>query len=523
MFSETKSLDIKIDNQIISLKITPLKHSSSEAVQIAGRFYSINYGNTQLTPVVEKIVKEVLSQPLQNVEQFENNLRTRISLMTEKTMIGLPLQAEVQSTSSIEKKELDQILSKEIVSNYLEKLKNCSYFSGVVKVNFSDGTTMTMTNKGFLPDQSFDANTIFNVMSVGKLFTAIAIMQLFEQGKIELDDPINQYLTAEDLELRDADPMYIQDMGFQKDEEKARFFEEVQKSSISVRDLLTHTAGLIKENQKYRFDPKEKGKYNYSNYGYQLLARLIERQSELSFVEYVQKNIFTRPGHEEEMIMPTALSCSQKPLHQEPDPLYVYKKELFRVEEPIRVPKSDGNGCWWMNVDDLLRFAKAFMDNKYISSESKQAMLTPALFRTPDGFLQQGLGFVLSPGKSDEPAAFANQGSLDGRSALISTIYDKNTTLIIAALCNCDSGSNFFADLIQMARGREISKPLSYLEEEGEATEEALRWLLKADATNQEVIRKYLKKKNIPYHLWKVMANELKPQRPDMAKILSSL
>ena len=523
---DVNSFSINIGENKISFKLDP--NNSKDAINIAGRNYNLEYGNVENISSIREAVLEVLEQPIHNIDEFQLKLSERVSKLTiNDTGKIAKLSSQINSiTPKNEKVELHLSLSKEVVDEYLHKLESCPCFSGVVKVQFPDGSSSLAIGKGSLPEQKFDENTIFNVMSVGKLFTAIGIMQLVEQEKIDLDAPIKQYLSTEQKELKnsDTDPKYIEDMKFQNIYSKTRFFMGINSNPITVRQLLTHTSGIVESGQEgYRFVRGEKGKYNYSNYGFQLLARIIETQAKISFLDYMQKNIFQNPKNSENIIMPGALLHMKKPPSDEPIPTYSYKNGLHPVEKPMSVPKPDGNGCWWMNANDLLSFSKAFMEDHYVSAESKKILLTPVISRTDDGFLQQGLGFVVSPGKDNEPIAFANQGSFGGRSALVCSIYDGMTTISISALCNCDSGSNFFADLVRMARGEKIEIPLSYLREEAKVTQKAIDWLLVQDAKNKTEILNYLETNKIPYHLLALIAKDVESSRPDIANLLRTL
>jgi CubicO group peptidase (beta-lactamase class C family) len=131
----------------------------------------------------------------------------------------------------------------------------------------------------------------FRLGSVTKMFTAISIMQLVEQGKIDLDASVETYLP-------DLKPKQVN-----------------SANPIKIRHLLTHTSGFTHEvfNHAYgtTIPPQqtlvkwaseevltiEPGyMFNYSNIGYGLLGVVIERVSGLSYAEYIQKHIFTPLG-----------------------------------------------------------------------------------------------------------------------------------------------------------------------------------------------------------------------------------
>jgi D-alanyl-D-alanine carboxypeptidase len=140
--------------------------------------------------------------------------------------------------------------------------------------------------------KKIDDRTTYNVYSVTKTFTALAVLQLAEQGKLEIDEPVLRYL---------PDFPY--------------------GSEITVRNLLTHSSGIpnpiplswihlaedheefnnkafgnlvISENAKTKFPPNEK--YAYSNIGYIVLGRLIEAVSGLTYEAYMNEHILDKLG-----------------------------------------------------------------------------------------------------------------------------------------------------------------------------------------------------------------------------------
>ncbi|MEJ6951368.1 serine hydrolase domain-containing protein [Natronospora cellulosivora (SeqCode)] len=125
--------------------------------------------------------------------------------------------------------------------------------------------------------------TIYCIASVTKPITATAIMILVDQGLVELDEHIINYIPQLSLKGQDY-------------------------KDIKVKHLLSHSAGLkYKVSYEYLFSdttclleylkyetllfPPGKG-YNYSNIGYSLLGLIIESTSGLSFEKYINKNIF---------------------------------------------------------------------------------------------------------------------------------------------------------------------------------------------------------------------------------------
>ncbi len=138
-------------------------------------------------------------------------------------------------------------------------------------------------------------NSLFSICSISKLFTSIGIMQLVNEGKINLDDPLKKHLTFFDL---------------------VQIYPE--SSPITIRNILTHSSGLPREsNQPYWSNTdlifptkkvvieglsKQKTLYpankyfQYSNLGLTLLGYLIEEVSGVSYSQYISDKILNPLG-----------------------------------------------------------------------------------------------------------------------------------------------------------------------------------------------------------------------------------
>lgn len=143
---------------------------------------------------------------------------------------------------------------------------------------------------------SITPKTCFRIASISKTFTAVAVMQLVEQGKINLDDRVEKYLPWFKAQTKDFN-----------------------SSNITIRQVLSHTGGVFRdgntphwENDKF---PDLAGlkksisnksvvfenltKFKYSNFGFALLGEVIKKASNLDYDEYVTKNIIKKLGMEQ--------------------------------------------------------------------------------------------------------------------------------------------------------------------------------------------------------------------------------
>ena len=176
---------------------------------------------------------------------------------------------------------------------WLEERARSGAFSGVVLVT-KDGAPIYSATFGMADRARNVPNTIdtrFNLGSMNKMWTSIAVAQLVEQGKVDLDATVGRYVP--DLP------------------------NKVIRETVKIRHLLSHTSGMTSyfakgflRDRKYvnsaadylpfyaddslSFTPG--ARIQYSNSGYALLGLVIERVSGQSFYDYMKKNVLDRAG-----------------------------------------------------------------------------------------------------------------------------------------------------------------------------------------------------------------------------------
>ena len=208
-------------------------------------------------------------------------------------------------------------------------------------------------------------NTVFKTESVGKMFTAVSIMQLVEQKKLRLDQTVKELLP--ELVVKNAD-------------------------KITIHHLLNHTSGLKSpwdhpqwsfkkaytkaEQQKMvtevplAFDSVGKEMY-YSNSGYFILAWILEKKSGMPFDAYFQKHIFDPLGmkatrHLNDTVMPANGAV----------PYQVLNSKRYTVTDFTLGAKASGAGGWVSTAGDLYRFMLGLYTNQIIRPETFKVMRT---------------------------------------------------------------------------------------------------------------------------------------------------
>ena len=225
-------------------------------------------------------------------------------------------------------------------------------------------------------------NSIFELASCSKQFTAMGIMILKEKGKLNLDDDIQKYLP---------------ELSFYK--------------GITVRNLLNHTGGLpdymqlmdslfdkskIATNKdiinifsnhqpKILFEPNTK--WEYSNTGYALLASIIEKVSDLTYADYLKKAIFKPLKMKNTFVYTRRLSPKKIDnyafgyVYSDSLKKYVLPDELKETKMVIWLDGIVGDGTVNSTVKDLLIWDRALYTNKLLTKEGMKAVFEVATLK----------------------------------------------------------------------------------------------------------------------------------------------
>ncbi len=218
-----------------------------------------------------------------------------------------------------------------------------------------------------------DSNTFFNIASVSKQFTAMAILKLHEEGKLSIEDNVKQYFP----------------------EFKADFFER-----IKIKHLLAHSSGLpddrprtdrnfvltatdmqsiefYKELDKINFEPGTN--YEYQNPTFQLCYAIIEKVTGTPFEEYMRKNIFDPAGMQETLYFEAGRDIPRMAHGYEPaNEAKTEWDEYDYGEESFFGTKADGG--IYTSISEFINWEKALRNNVIISDSLKQvahSVITP--------------------------------------------------------------------------------------------------------------------------------------------------
>jgi CubicO group peptidase (beta-lactamase class C family) len=326
-----------------------------------------------------------------------------------------------------------------------------AYMDAQAAINNFGGTVLVTKNDEVLLKKAYGlanyewkvnntVDTKFELASVTKQFTAVAILKLVEQKQLALDDKLSQY------------------------------FPDFPKSdSVTIHMLLCHMSGLelgtkelsattiSKESayeaikmMPYLFSPSSKA--SYSNIGYYLLAKIIEKISGVSYAAFLTKNIFEVAGLKHTGI------CNNDSIVLSNASNYYKTPNGYVHQSYFNWDITYGPTGIYSTVDDLQTWHKALFDGtSLLPNDLKKKMLT--------AYNQEnyGYGLVINPFYNQGHALWAHDGGWQG--AMTSFNWYPEDSVFIGVLSNNESPSYIIAyGLAGICFGKEVDLPYKHIQ-----------------------------------------------------------
>ena len=279
------------------------------------------------------------------------------------------------------------------------------------------------------------AETGYRIGSITKQFTAAAIMQLVEAGRVSLDGDVSLYLPNFPLQGHDVTVRHLltHTSGIRNYTSLRDAFLAVSRLDITQSELLD----LFKD-EPFDFPPGSD--HRYSNSGYALLGMIVEAVGGASYEDYVEANVIGPLG------LPHTSYCHERDLIFGRSEGYARAEGALVNDEPISMTVVGAAGALCSSAGDLLSWAVALRSGRVVSEESYRAMTTSGQL---NGGEVIGYGFGLAIGKTSyastayggspfaEPARIAHVGNINGFRAVLA--YYPEFDLDIVVLSNTQS------------------------------------------------------------------------------------
>jgi CubicO group peptidase (beta-lactamase class C family) len=321
---------------------------------------------------------------------------------------------------------------------------------------------------------------VFEIGSITKQFTAVAILMLEEQGKLSVDDTITKFI-----------PEY-----------------PTQGKTITVHHLLNHTSGIKSytnmesfmtlartdmtpialidkfKNEPMEFDPGTA--FNYNNSGYVLLGHIIEVASGQSYEDFIQANIFDKVG------MSKSYYGSMTKLIPNRARGYSETETGYRNANYLSLTLPYAAGSIMSTTGDLLKWQNAISANTLIKRSSLDKAINGSTLTTGED-ITYGYGFI--KGDLNGSATVEHSGGIFGYSS--HGIYLPEENVYVIGLTNCDCGN--VGAIVSNVAAMTIGKPYAKTEDAIALSDAQLSKWVGAYAFDAGVVRHITLKDNQLY------------------------
>ncbi len=325
------------------------------------------------------------------------------------------------------------------IEKYMQAQHDINQFSGTVLISKND-TVLFKKAYGFADYDQKIKNTIdtkFQLASVTKQFTATAILQLVQEGKLSLNDPLSRFIP----DYPKADQVTIH-MLLSHSSGLAMGFKNIAISTLSADSAYNEIKKM-----PYEFEPGTNTAY--SNIGYFLLAKIIESVSGEKYSSYLQKHIFEKAGMYNSGVITNEALIPNKAKN------YIKEQDRYVNNPYINWDINYGHDGVYATVDDLALWDKALYGTSILSEKMKQLMFTP--YNTQNW----GYGFVINPFYNHGHELIAHDGGFFG--AMTSCNRFTKDRVLVTVLSNNESLSHIIAyGLSAIVFQKEVSLPYKH-------------------------------------------------------------
>jgi len=265
--------------------------------------------------------------------------------------------------------------------------------------------------------------SIFQLGSITKQFTAISILMLAEQGKISLDAPVKRYIpdypNGENITVHH---LLTHTSGI-KDFTKMKNLQQIAQKDLKPKEVIDFF-----KNETPDFLPGEK--FEYNNSGYVILGYLIELTSGETYENYIQKHIFEKLG------MKNSRYASDRSLIKNRAYGYQLKNNVYVNKSVISFNIPYASGSLMSTTGDMLIWQNALKNNLLLQPATAKKAFTKYSLNNGE-HLSYGYGWHIKT--INEIESREHGGSIFGFKSM--AVYIPTEDIYVIALTNCDCNS----------------------------------------------------------------------------------
>ncbi len=269
-------------------------------------------------------------------------------------------------------------------------------------------------------NQDLNINSVFNIASVSKEFTAIAILQLAEKGKLNVDDTITKYIQGlpNQYNTIKIEHLLSHTSGIKRYMDMEWAENEANKQFDSINEVIRYY-----KKDSLNFNPG--GLHSYANMNYLMLSSIIESVSNKSYETYLDEYIFEPLGMNDTFFPEDGKTYPEKPIG------YEVKESELVIARPHSYTQAKGPGGIHTTAMDLVKWYDGLANYKIISKESLDKAWSS--YTLNEGAKSEyGFGFY-NDEKFGQPSIFHN-GFIFGYST--SDLYFPKDDLLILVFSN---------------------------------------------------------------------------------------
>lgn len=326
------------------------------------------------------------------------------------------------------------------VETLVRRLIEKEILSGAVLVAKGD-KVLFMQAAGEASKRFHVANNIdtkFNLGSMNKMFTSVAIMKLVEEGRLSLDHTLDKFVDESWLPQETTSKIMIRHLLTHSSGLGSYFNQVYARSSRQLFRNLDDYKSLV-EVEKLAFEPGTR--FQYSNTGMFLLGVVIEKVTGENYFDYIRKVIYEPAGMKNSDCYDMDYPVENLAIGYSPDPDSQWGWQNNYYKHVIRGGPAGGG---FSTVGDLHRFALALLSETFVSKASLEKMWTDPY--------SSNYGFGFSVRQEAGGKVVGHGGGFSGINSNLDIFLDSG--YIVAVMSNIDMGASPLARRISALHAR---------------------------------------------------------------------